>query len=159
KTPKGKRHYSSLGKRGPSFQRKSFVGALEYQHLRRPQDAVDQILERCLRHRLGKSFVTETDLRTFFEGHGVERKQFVKDCGTFGFMERKAGDRIHTVLRLAGYEGNIDDFWLSVFGKRKPSVPTAFIAAPEVRKKYGVRPWWVRRGVKMIHSGQTRKPG
>jgi hypothetical protein len=103
--------------------------------------------------------VTSKEYQAFFKKHGMTQRRFTQLASDFSFMDRELGNQLYEVLQDAGYEGNIDDFWMSVFGKQKPSIPTAFIAPPEARRESGVRPWWVGHGVKIIHTGQTRKSG
>jgi hypothetical protein len=73
---------------------------------------------------------------------------FQRRCETDWRIDRRAGDAVYDVLRAAGYQGTIDDLWVSVYGMIKTSVATA-----------GEKTGHLFRPNPVPITGQTKKPG
>ena len=130
-------------------QRTSFLGTLKYRRLRKPKGTIMKILKICLEASLRKRPVALADVETFLN----ERQQlFLQDCRTDWRLHASAGDQVFDLLKLAGYQGTIDDLWVSVYGMKKPSKATAFIVPSETANPLKPRPGF-------FWTGQTRKPG
>jgi hypothetical protein len=137
------------------LQRANFIGALKYERGKRSEDKIDTILAACLREPLSAS----RKRRQFFAEHGIDLKRFRAACAKDWHFDLQEGDYVLSILKLAGYEGTIDDLWLSVHGKWKPSKPEAYVVEPGKRSHLGRRPWWATHGARTVNTGQTRKPG
>jgi hypothetical protein len=140
---------ASVRKRGhqrASFIRRTFfIGELKFARNRTPKDSVSLILAKSLAADPQTKGLT---LEEFFGSHGLSREKFWNDAACDWRDCRDAGDRVHSVLKLASYQGSIDDLWSSVFGTRKPSGP------PQAGTGRRLRGGWVH-----FYTGTTRKPG
>src|SRR4029078_1556450 len=62
------------------------------------------------------------------------------------------------ILKAAGYGGNIDQLWLSLYGRWKPSIPEAHGTIMRVSSVFGGQTYRIP-GTRTVASGQSRKPG
>jgi hypothetical protein len=140
-------------------QRTSILGALKHDRTREPEDSVFQILAECLTRGAAAS-VTGDIVRRFFVNANVSSDDFFDWCLTDWRVHPEVGEYILGLLTVAGYEGHIDDLWLSVYGILKPSPKARAFGRrdPRASKIFPNRPWWVTHS-RIIHTGQTRKPG
>jgi hypothetical protein len=148
-----------VGKPARETQRTRILGALKYDRKRTHADSIFQILAECLTKGVGVA-VSGDVVRKFFADAHVSSDDFFDACLTDWRLQPEVADYVLDLLKRSGYEGHIDDLWLSVYGKVKPSPPPqAFVARdPKTGKILAKRPWWVKQS-RTIHTGQTRKPG
>lgn len=135
-------------------QRLDFCGALRYDPKRRASETVVQILCSCLQKTLNKGAVYADDVVKFFESQNVKGRDFVLLCEGGWLTGAEKGNKVHAILRLAGYAGTIDELWLSVYNVLRPSIPTKSGEIKPGRPAKSKNPW-----VHFVSSGQTRKPG
>jgi hypothetical protein len=103
---------------------------------------------------LGKNVVTATDVDTFLRRTGTARESFIELCEAGWLSNSQIGTEVFRLLQQAGYSGDIDDLWSSVYNIVKPSKATAGRTPKAKRKRMSKQAW-----IHFIASGQTRKPG
>jgi len=151
------RNVIAVRKTGLSRQRASFLGALKHKRGRDHAESIGIILRQCLNANRSMT-ARHGNLSSLLESLGIPFEEFDALCRCFWPSNLSAGNQVFSILESAGYEGNIDDLWLSVYGIWKPSVirtePTPLSHHARRRSKGGQR-----RSVFVINTGQTRKPG
>jgi hypothetical protein len=131
-----------------STQRTGFVGAMKFDPARKPAETVSCILGLLI----GQWPLTGKAFQSVLRRAGMRLNEFESLCSCFWPLNLRAADRIFAVLRTAGYEGNIDDLWLSVHGRWKPS-PAGRASTTSTKGRY------YGRSVILVNTGQSRKPG
>src|SRR5207249_4028143 len=89
----------------------------------------------------------------------LNSKEFDALCSSFWPSNLTAGDRVFSILKAIGYEGNIDDLWLSVYGIRKPSIIKTLPKKSAGSGRLGSQGRGRTGSVFVINTGQSRKPG
>jgi hypothetical protein len=138
----------------PPPRRRDFCGAVSYEPARSPQDTVVQILCLCLQRSLGKGSITSEDVKVFCRKNGIPTKSLVETFGMGWLSNSQIGNAVLSILQQAGYTGNIDDLWSSVYNIVKPSKAMACRTPKSERKRFPKNAW-----IHFTNSGQTRKPG
>lgn len=142
-----------------SRQRDGFIGALRFFPGRHPKDTIVQVLHQCLHHRGCVPSITHEGFRQVLGREKISLEQFQTLCETYWPQSVPTGNQVHAILKAVGYQGSIDDLWLSVYGMWKPSIPSATVARdPKTGRRLAPGPWW-STGSTVVHTGQTRKPG
>jgi hypothetical protein len=148
-----------------SQQWSGFLGALKYDRKRKPEDAIVRILVACLSKRLGR-LATSEDVDWFFAEADIGRDAFSGACLADWRFESGLGDLVFELLKQAGYAGNIDQLWLSVYGRwkpscgrRKPSVVGAGKTTGRKARRRRAKHCSDGQSVFVVNTGQTRKPG
>lgn len=147
----GNRQWGSQVRSGKDMRCRIFPpprGVIPYVRHRPPRETIEQVLLECLVSRSGRDFRSSASIEEFLVRHRVDSLRFWAMVSGGWYQPNSSVDReVHEVLRLAGYEGTLDQLWVSVFGRKKPSGPP---------QAYGfVGPHIT--GVTI--SGQSRKPG
>ena len=138
----------------PPPRRLDFCGGLVYDAARTPQDTIVQILCKCLEQSLGKPIITTQDVKDFCRQKNISPNAVVDLFGKGWLSEPKIGNDVWEILKQAGYAGNIDDLWSSLYNTVKPSKPVAY-SIPKAKRKQMARRKWIH----FLNSGQTLKPG
>jgi hypothetical protein len=142
-----------------SRQRSGFVGALRYRRGRQHAAAISVIVDQCLSSGRRTGTRAAVSLQSAFRTGGVRPGEFDTLCNSFWPSNLSAGDRVFTILRAIGYEGNIDDLWVSVYGMRKPSVMRPSKKIPAKLGRRDSRRHGRAGSVFLTNTGQSRKPG
>jgi hypothetical protein len=142
-----------------SLQWLGFLGALKYDRKRKREDAIVRILAACLSKRLGR-LATSEDVDRLFAETVIGRDAFSRACLDDWRFQAGLGDIVFKLLKQAGYEGNIDQLWLSVYGRWKPSVVGASKTPDrKARRRRRAKHGSDGQSVYVVNTGQTRKPG
>lgn len=136
-----------------SLQRTGFTGAIRYQSGRKKCDTFLLILRQCM--GTDQLDPNSPSIRALLAQESISIGALDRYVNAFWPSDVACGNRVFEFLKAAGYGGHIDDLWLSMYGMRKPSIPTA-----GVKSRRGALAKRARsRSLFIVGSGQTRKPG
>ena len=114
-------------------QRTGFCGALRFNSHRAPQESVRLILHFCLKAKYNKEVLCPDDIPRFCRNQGITVAAFETMWSNW-LVDLDLGTQVFELLQLAGYQGNIDDLWRSVYNIVKPTRPTAGVKTKTTRR-------------------------